>query len=116
MIFQKHPPLEKRKATALSLKTKYPGRLPIIVEKANQSDKSFPDIDKNKFLVPSELTVGQFIYVIRKRMRLEPEKAMFIYVKNILPPSASSISLIYDEYKDDDGFLYVIYSGENTFG
>jgi GABA(A) receptor-associated protein len=23
---------------------------------------------------------------------------------------------IYEQYKDDDGFLYIVYSGENTFG
>jgi GABA(A) receptor-associated protein len=26
------------------------------------------------------------------------------------------MSTIYDEKKDEDGFLYVTYSGENTFG
>lgn len=26
------------------------------------------------------------------------------------------MSAIYDEHKDDDGFLYMTYSGENTFG
>lgn len=26
------------------------------------------------------------------------------------------MSAIYDEKKDQDGFLYVTYSGENTFG
>lgn len=26
------------------------------------------------------------------------------------------LSAIYDEKKDEDGFLYVTYSGENTFG
>lgn len=26
------------------------------------------------------------------------------------------MSQIYDEQKDEDGFLYVQYSGENTFG
>lgn len=26
------------------------------------------------------------------------------------------MSTIYEQYKDDDGFLYVLYSGENTFG
>ena len=29
---------------------------------------------------------------------------------------ASLLSAIYDEYKDEDGFLYMTYSGENTFG
>ena len=26
------------------------------------------------------------------------------------------MSQIYDEHKDEDGFLYISYSGENTFG
>jgi GABA(A) receptor-associated protein len=30
--------------------------------------------------------------------------------------AAGLMSAIYDEHKDEDGFLYVTYSGENTFG
>jgi GABA(A) receptor-associated protein len=26
------------------------------------------------------------------------------------------MSAIYEEHKDEDGFLYMTYSGENTFG
>jgi GABA(A) receptor-associated protein len=44
-----------------------------------------PTIDKKKYLVPSDMTVGQFIYVIRKRIKLSPEKAIFIFVNNVLP-------------------------------
>ncbi|XP_038995507.1 autophagy-related protein 8f-like isoform X1 [Hibiscus syriacus] len=75
-----------------------------------------PTIDKKKYLVPGDLTVGQFVYVIRKRIRLSAEKAIFIFVDNVLPPTGAIMSTIYDEKKDEDGFLYVTYSGENTFG
>lgn len=30
--------------------------------------------------------------------------------------AAALMSTIYDEHKDEDGFLYIVYSGENTFG
>jgi hypothetical protein len=30
--------------------------------------------------------------------------------------AASLMSAIYEENKDEDGFLYMTYSGENTFG
>lgn len=63
-----------------------------------------------------DLTVGQFVYVIRKRIKLAPEKAIFIFVDEVLPATAALMSAIYEEHKDDDGFLYVSYSGENTFG
>ncbi|KAF9669528.1 hypothetical protein SADUNF_Sadunf14G0116900 [Salix dunnii] len=69
-----------------------------------------------RYLVPADLTVGQFVYVVRKRIKLSPEKAIFIFVKNILPPTAAMMSAIYEENKDEDGFLYMSYSGENTFG
>merc|ERR1711939_661462 len=106
--------MPKFKQEAGRIREKYPDRIPVIVEKADKSD--IVDIDKKKYLVPSDLTVGQFVYVIRKRIKLSPEKAIFIFVNNVLPPTAALMSSIYEDHKDDDGFLYVTYSGENTFG
>ncbi|XP_076931206.1 autophagy-related protein 8B-like [Bidens hawaiensis] len=79
-------------------------------------DHSIPDIDKKKYLVPADLTVGQFVYLVRKRIKLSAEKAIFIFVKNILPPTAAIMSAIYEENKHEDGFLCMTYSGENIFG
>ncbi|CAA3008336.1 autophagy-related 8C [Olea europaea subsp. europaea] len=112
--FKIQHPLEKRQAESTRIREKYPDRIPVVVEKADKSD--VPDIDKKKYLVPADLNVGQFVYVVRKRIKLSAEKAIFIFVENILPPSASLMSKIYEEHKDEDGFLYVTYSGENTFG
>ena len=53
--------------------------------------------------------MGQFCYVIRKRIKLAPEKAIFIFVNEVLPPTAALMSSIYDEHKDEDGFLYITY-------
>ena len=80
-----------------------------IVEKSNnRSSKTLPEIDKKKFLCPSDITVGQFQFVIRKRLKLEPEQALFLTVKEkFLPPSSALLSAVYQEFKDDDGFLYV---------
>ncbi|WVZ12639.1 hypothetical protein V8G54_017169 [Vigna mungo] len=69
-----------------------------------------------KYLVPADLTVGQFVYVVRKRIKVGAEKAIFVFINNTLPPTAALMSSIYEENKDDDGFLYMTYSGENTFG
>nr|ABK23434.1 unknown [Picea sitchensis]ABK25724.1 unknown [Picea sitchensis] len=112
--FKKEHPLERRQAEAGRIRDKYPDRIPAIVEKAEKSD--IPDIDKKKYLVPADLTVGQFVYVIRKRIKLSAEKAIFIFVNNVLPPTAALMSSVYEEHKDEDGFLYFTYSGENTFG
>jgi hypothetical protein len=82
--------------------------LKVICEKVEKSD--IPTIDKKKYLVPSDLTVGQFCYVIRKRIKLAPEKAIFIFVNEVLPPTAALMSSIYEEHKDEDGFLYITYA------
>ncbi|GAB2231582.1 hypothetical protein Droror1_Dr00010591 [Drosera rotundifolia] len=105
---------EMRKAESARIKEKFPERIPIIVERAERTD--IPDIDKKKYLVPADLTVGQFVYVVRKRVKLSADKAIFIFVKNTLPPTGALLSAIYEEHKDEDGFLYMTYSGENTFG
>jgi len=31
-------------------------------------------------------------------------------------PHSASVGEVYEEHRDEDGFLYVQYSGENTFG
>lgn len=69
-----------------------------------------------RYLIPMDLTVGQFVYVIRKRISVPPEKAIFIFVNNMLPPTASLMSQVYEQHKDEDGFMYMMYGGENTFG
>ncbi|KAI5013140.1 hypothetical protein ZWY2020_028094 [Hordeum vulgare] len=112
--FKTEHPLERRQAESARIREKYADRIPVIVEKADKSD--VPEIDKKKYLVPADLTVGQFVYVVRKRIKLSPEKAIFVFVNSTLPPTASLMSAIYEENKDEDGFLYMTYSGENTFG
>lgn len=93
---------------------KYPDRIPVVCEKANQ--KNLPDIDKKKYLVPWGITIGQFIYVIRKRMSLKSEEAIFLFIGNSMYSSCSVIGELYNSNKDADGFLYIQYAKENTFG
>ena len=112
--FKENIPLQKRIDEATRIMKKYPDRIPVIVEKAPSSD--IDNIDKKKYLVPSDLTLGQFIYVIRKRIKLPPEKAIFLFIDNTLPPTSALMSDIYKQYHDSDFFLYFSYSGESVFG
>ena len=111
----KKKPLSQRKEEARSILAKYPDRIPIICQKSSTC-KNVPPIDKCKFLVPHDLTMGQFVYVIRKRIHLNSDKALFVFTGNVIPPTADLVKYIYDNHASEDGFLYVTYSGENTFG
>jgi GABA(A) receptor-associated protein len=113
--FKRENEFEKRKEDASRIRSKYPNRIPVICEKNLKSD--IPDIDKNKYLVPSDLTLAQFAYVIRKRLKLKSETAIFIMVNNeTMKTMTTEMSQLYEEHKSDDGFLYLKYSGEPTFG
>ena len=58
----------------------------------------------------------QLIFIIKKRIKIKDSEAIFIYINDKLPPSSSYISDIYNSERDEDGFLYINYSTENTFG
>lgn len=107
-------PFEKRQQESKRILDKYPDRLPVICEVSSQN-KEF-ELDKKKYLLPNDLSLGQFNYVIRKRIKISAQQALFLFVDNILPPTNEMMINLYNNYKDDDGFLYVTISSENTFG
>jgi len=115
LTFKQQVSFENRLQESLRVLTKYPDRKPIICEKSRQQ-RDLPDIDKRKYLVPNDLTIAQFMYVIRNRMKLRPEEALFLFVNDQMVSGAAIIGHIYEYQKDPDGFLYIQYAKENTFG
>lgn len=89
--------------------------MPIICERASRN-ADVPIIQKHKFLAPANMTIGQFIYIIRKNLSLPPEKALFLFVGTTLPTTQTLMRELYMDHVDDDGFMYIKYSGESVFG
>lgn len=109
--------LEKRKAESENLMSKYPNRIGIIVEQEKSNNSVIPPIDKRKYAVYNDMKFSSFMNVIRNRLKLSPEIALIFFVNgsNILTGN-QIMSEIYNQYKDEDGFIYIKYTGENTFG
>ncbi|KAG6484854.1 hypothetical protein ZIOFF_053379 [Zingiber officinale] len=105
---------EERLQESKEMVAKYPDRVPVIVEKFSGSN--LPELEKKKYLVPRDMSVGQFIHVLSRRLRLAAGKALFVFVNNTLPQTAAIMDSMYESYKDEDGFLYMCYSSEKTFG
>lgn len=105
---------EKRKAEGEKIRKKYPDRVPVIVEKSPKARVA--DLDKKKYLVPSDLTVGQFYFLIRKRIHLRPEDALFFFVNNVIPPTSATMGTLYQDHHEEDYFLYIAYSDESVYG
>ncbi|PON88762.1 Autophagy protein Atg8 ubiquitin-like [Trema orientale] len=114
MSFKEEMTLEQRVEESRDILAKYPDRVPVIVERYSGSD--LPEMDKKKYLVPRDMSVGQFIHILSSRLRLSPGKALFAFVNNTLPQTASLMDSLYESFKDEDGFLYMCYSSEKTFG
>jgi GABA(A) receptor-associated protein len=108
--------IDKRIVESKRICEKYKDRVPIIVE-VYDKDIDKLKLDKKKYLVPFDLTVGQFMYVIRKRIpTLKPSDALFLFFNNELISNTTCLSSVYKSHKDIDGFLYGTISFESVFG
>ena len=110
-----NPNSDSLRHSAAMAKQKYPGRLPIYVQKSERC-KTLPDIRKHKFLVPSDLTLGQFCVVLRRHIHVTDKQALFLTAKGTIPPMNALIPDLYEKFKSEDEFLHIEYVGENTFG
>ena len=98
----------------------YPDRYPIIVFPASAYT---PKISKHKYLVSRDTTMGMFLTMIRSMVKLKQQEAIFMFiitfdngVKEHLASSHKTFAQLYDQYKHEDGFMYIKYDIENTFG
>jgi hypothetical protein len=112
-------PLKERiEKSNMLLKKYFPGRVPVILQKYNNSD-DMPELKQTKFLVPSEFTYSEFMLLIRNKFKILNEtKALYLITETGSILSASDLmSSVYDCNKDPiDHFLYLFYCTENTFG
>jgi GABA(A) receptor-associated protein len=106
--------VEDRTNESSKIIAKYPQRIPIIVEKAKGC--RLKDIQKNKYLAPRDMAMCQFVFTVRKKIELQPSEAIFLMVDGHLVQSSILLAEVYEKHKDEDGFLYMIYTSENTFG
>jgi hypothetical protein len=105
----------KNKCNLLLLK--YPDKIPVILEKS-KVDKYLPKIDKSKLLVSQDMTISNIIKLLKSNLKINENTSIYIVVskKNVMVSGSQSIFSIYQDHKNDDGFLYLEYCTENVFG
>ena len=47
---------------------------------------------------------------------MRADEALFMFINSELPRTSASVEEVYADIRNEDGFLYVKYSGENAFG
>ncbi len=110
--FKEKYTFEERQKQSLNIFNKYKDSIPIYIDFTNFSKT----IEKSKFVIPNGFTIGQLLTAIRMKMSLNSASALFLFINNRLIPVTTVISTLYETNKDDDGFLYMSCSEENTFG
>nr|XP_004931347.2 uncharacterized protein LOC101746017 isoform X2 [Bombyx mori] len=105
-----------RKEEVMAIKSKFPTKIPLIVERYHK-ERNLPTLDKKKFLVPEDITMSQFLVIIRNRIRVKPNQALYLIINNRSMLSMSlTMAQAYENYGDEDGFLYITYASQEVFG
>ncbi len=104
---------EQKAEECRRLKIKYPGRIPVIIKKGNENA---PEIDRTKYLVPGDITFGTFSSLIRQRLKLKPDEAIFIMANNTIITGSSMMNDVYKKHQNIEGYLLLEYSLESVFG
>ncbi|XP_023685213.1 microtubule-associated protein 1 light chain 3 gamma [Paramormyrops kingsleyae] len=114
--FKQRKCLATRKDEVCSIRSKFPNKLPVIVERYVR-EKHLPLLDKTKFLVPFELTMGQFLSLLRSKIDLSPTQTLYLMLSDhSMSCMSASMGEIYTQYRDPDGFLYITYTSQDMFG
>ena len=91
-----------------------PNKIPCI---ASPKDDSTPRMDNQKLILPDDLTCQQLLQVLRKRINMNSNQAIFVFCENKVVNGTRTVKeLFLSQTEHNDGVLYVIYSLENAFG
>ena len=109
---------KERLQQSSKLKEDNKGKIPVICNK--DPNCKLKSLLKTKYLFSTEITIDKFLKLIRKKLEMEEDEALFIVANcksnKYALVGSMSFGEIYDKYKDDDGFLYLIYSSEKIWG
>ena len=74
-------------------------------------------LTQKKYLLPDDMLAWQLLCLMRKKMTLSAEKALFLFThSNALVSSSDALITVYDKHKGDDELLRLTYASENAFG
>lgn len=101
---------EKRKKSTDMIKLKYPDKIPLLFFRKTTSQNI---LTKQKYMVTKYLIFSQVKYNIRTELKLKLIDTLIFENNNMIISDAINVEEFYDKYKNDDGFLKIVYYYKN---
>ena len=96
---------------ASKVRKKYPDRVPILVKVSENID-----LDRTKYLVPFDLTLAEFMMVLRKRIKnVKSYEGLYMFIDGRMFTPNFTLRQVWESIKEVY-YLEVIITKENTFG
>lgn len=106
---------DQRKAVSAQLVEQYPERIPVVVVKYPGARVADLPEKRTRLLAPADITIAKFVSEMRKSIQLGRLENLFVYVGDSLVQNPNlKMSQLYAKHKNDDGFLYVVYSDQSV--
>lgn len=114
--FKKEYTFEQRKDDTDKVMQKYKNRVPVYLYKG-KFNRTMEEYEKKKFLVSEDMKFYVFTDTIRNTYKIDKNQSIYYMINDkVMIEMTSTLGMLYRRYKDDDGYLYLSYYGENVFG
>jgi GABA(A) receptor-associated protein len=103
---------EARIELSAKIRAQYPDRYPVIVEPDPRARKPLA-ITTNRFLAPGDIRWSRFMLEVREKIKIGRQAPLAFTVEAGQMVSGDTLmSNLYERFKDPDGLLYILFSGE----
>ncbi|KAL3100380.1 hypothetical protein niasHS_001683 [Heterodera schachtii] len=114
--FKLRKTIVERKRMVQEIMRQQTDKVPLIIERM-KDERFLPLLSHCKYLVPAHFTVADVMQIVRRRLQLHPDQAFYLVVNEKSWVTISmTVGQLYDQEKDEDGFLYIVYASQHAFG